>query len=306
MRTRVLVLALAASACAGQVQAPSGPRPMPATLEEATAEIESFRRMYGVAEPPVQDEPVRSMQDVLAILRADELQRYPDARSFADGAQGMEALTVRSLLELTWAGGIRTARGVLKEIAERLDAEVRTLEVRRDPTEQDLKRLQEMKDKAMAYRRVTQALLILSQPHLDAGSDLMKEALRRYPNAPEAHVAAAFYHRLTKNWVKYDEEDRLLQDLGFTLPVLEFTRAMVQLERLNNVATCRRMLTDLRDQDPTLVRAQAELVLIQEDIESTYAELVRLKDVQPDHFLIRLAGPIIEQEYDASRALRGG
>lgn len=56
--------------------------------------------------------------------------------------------------------------------------------------------------------------------------------------------------------------------------------------------------------DPGLVRAQSELVLLYDDIEDVHRELEQLRSIAPDHLVVRLAGPQIDAEWEASRSMR--
>ena len=56
---------------------------------------------------------------------------------------------------------------------------------------------------------------------------------------------------------------------------------------------------------PDFVRAQANLVLVDRAIADKHAELQALKKVSPNHLVVRLAGPMIEEEYKTAQELKG-
>ncbi len=276
---------------------------MPVTSAEALDEIEAFRERFGLPPPPPPTSPT-SLVEVREVIRSDELHRYPVARSYTDGQTGVDALTLRSLLELTSASGIRTVKRVLAEQRKQLETETSQLQLRSSLTDADRARLEDLQERVAAYYRVDRALLILFRSNLEAGTLLAKEVLRRFPNHSEGHVAAAFSHRLQPNWAKFGQEDDYLRANGVEGPVVAFLRAMAEWERGRRLESCRQRLIALRNQYPELIRVQAELVLLQDDIEETWAELKRLEQASPDHFLVRLAGPSIEREYQSARSIR--
>ena len=54
---------------------------------------------------------------------------------------------------------------------------------------------------------------------------------------------------------------------------------------------------------PKFVRAQAKLMLLQDDVGAAYAELTKLKAISPGHPVLALVGKMIVEEYEASQAL---
>ncbi len=273
------------------------------SIERALEIVDDFQKKYGFGERPSSPPPA-DLADVVAILRADEIHRYPEARQLADGARGAEALALRSFLELTWAGALRTVKNVLIEQRTVLATEKRQLELRTEPSARDKERLAQLDETIGAMTSVDDALNVLIPPHIEAGGQLAQEALREYPNHPDGHIANLMYARLIRNWALYGREDRYLEAEGIDRPGVEYVRAMAALERGNRPDECRQRLTALRTRAPEIIRTQAELVLVQDDIADTYGELEELRAVSPTHFLVRMAARFIEAEYETTEALR--
>lgn len=287
------------------------------TPEQALSFLELFRERYGRAADssatrPVDGEapatptvqPVTSLPEVRAVVRADDLARYGEARRFADGMTGVEALALRSILELTWAGGLRTVRDLLAERRTELKAELRQLEVRSARTDAEEAELDRLATKIADFGQAQKALNVLIKPHVEAGAQLADEAVRRHPNHPESHFASAMRHRLTRDWAGYGREDRWLAEQGFESSGVKYMRAMAELERGNRPESARDQLEALTLEDPGLVRAQAQLVLLYDEIEDAHAELVQLETISPDHFVVRLAGRTLHEEWETARDMR--
>jgi hypothetical protein len=78
---------------------------------------------------------------------------------------------------------------------------------------------------------------------------------------------------------------------------------MEAFERYVDPQRCERLLKETLEKNPDFVRAQANLVLIDEGTEAKHEELQRLKAMSPNHLVVRLAGPMIEEEYKTTQEL---
>jgi hypothetical protein len=79
---------------------------------------------------------------------------------------------------------------------------------------------------------------------------------------------------------------------------------MEAFERYVDPARCEKLLKETLAKRPDFVRAQANLVLVDQGIEAKHEELQALKAMSPMHLVVRLAGPTIEQEFQTSEELR--
>jgi hypothetical protein len=80
---------------------------------------------------------------------------------------------------------------------------------------------------------------------------------------------------------------------------------MEAFERYVDPARCEMLLKQTIAKRPDFVRAQANLVLVNENIDEKYAELQALKQMSPTHLVVRLAGTLIEEEHKTSQELKG-
>ena len=277
---------------------------------EAAQVVQEFQKAYGIPPIPPPDTPVTSMVQVLEIIRGDRLPEYEAARRFAAGRQGAEALTLRGYLELSYAGALMTAAWILDHERRQDLTELRQLSTSRpleggQASADDQARAAKLQAKTADLRKVVRALRVLSEEPLVSGADLIKQAISQDPKSQLAYLANANYFRLRGNWLEYDRMMRYADEGPDDPPVRTYLRAMEAFERYVDPARCEKLLKETIAKRPDFVRAQANLVLVDENIEEKYAELQTLKQMSPNHLVVRLAGPMIEQEHQTSQELKG-
>lgn len=305
----VLLFALVIAACASSKSSTSDGSTIGKGIDletmrppEAAQVVREFQDAYGL--PPVAPPgtPVTSMAQVLEIIRGDRLPEFEKARRFAAGRQGAEALTLRAYLDLSYAGALLTAASILEEERRQDLTELRQLTQARplvEPgsTESDQARASTLKAKEADLRKVVRALRVLSEEPLRSGSDLAEQAIRQDARAQLAYLANANYFRLRGQWLEFDRMMRYAEDGNDDPPVRTFLRAMEAYERYVDPRRAEQLLKQTLARRPDFVRAQANLVLIDQGTEAKYDELQRLKALSPNHLVVRLAGPMIESEY---------
>jgi hypothetical protein len=275
---------------------------------EAAQVVREFQEAYGIPPIPAPDTPVTSMAQVLEIIRGDRLPEYEAARRFAAGRQGAEALTLRAYLDLSYAGALMTAAWILDEERRQELTELRQLTQGRpledsERAKEDQARAAKLKAKTADLRKVVRALRVLSEEPLRSGSDLAEQAIRQDPKAQLAYYANANYFRLRGHWLEFDRMMRYGKDGEGDPPIYTYLRAMEAFERYVDPARCEKLLKETLAKRPDFVRAQANLVLVDEGTEAKHEELQRLKQLSPTHLVVRLAGPMIEQEFQTAQEL---
>ena len=214
------------------------------------------------------------------------------------------------LVDLSYAGALMTAAWILDEERKQDLTELKLVSQAQpfedaEAAKKDQARAAELRTKAADLRKVVRALRILSEGPLQSGSELAKQALRQDPKAQLAYLASANYSRLRGQWLEYDRMMRYADEGAEDPPVRTYLRAMEAFERYVDPARCEKLLKETRAKRPDFVRAQANLVLVDEGIEAVHEELQRLKAMSPQHLVVRLAGPMIEAEYKTSQELKG-
>ena len=278
---------------------------------EAAQVVAEFQTKYGIERVAPPDTQVTSMAQVLEIIRGDRFSEFEKAREFAAGKQGSEALTIRSYLETSYAGALVLAAAILEEERRQEMTELRQVSQLRpledsDDRAADQARAQRLKMKTADLRKVIRALNVLSEEPLVSGADLAEQAIRQDSQSQLAYLANANYYRLRGSWLEFDRMMRYAEDTetGNNPPVKTYLRAMEALQRYVDPGKCKELLEDTLARRPDFVRAQANLVLVDRNIEDTYAQLQKLREMNPQHIVVRLAGPMIEEEYVTAEQLK--
>jgi hypothetical protein len=274
------------------------------TAPEARDMLAELQAARGVKPKPPQ--AVANAEELLDIVMRDDIDRFEDAARFLEGKGGVDAITMSATVELLWSDAYGTVALVARELGHRAEVEVARLEEKHDSgrefTKDDQRRLDEAKQRVEFDAKAEMALGVLSREHLASGSDIAREALRLFPSDERTLRVAAFYYLSTGTWGRYDEVMASFQDIEADDPGLLFLRALEALRRRSAPDDARRLLKQALGKNPRLVRAQAKLVLIQEDIAASYAELTRLEAMAPAHPIVRITGPLIKSEYRLSQS----
>jgi tetratricopeptide (TPR) repeat protein len=218
----------------------------------------------------------------------------------------LDALTWSATVELLWSEAYGTVALFARELGHRAEAEAKRLAEKRDAgrefTERDKALLARATEDVAFNAKAEAALGVLSRDHLAAGSDFAREALRQSPDDERTLRVAAFYYLSTGMWARYEQVMTALEASAPNDAPLLFLRALEAEQRRGQRAEARQFLQQALAANPRLVRAQAKLVLLQDDIASSYAELQRLEALSPDHPVVRITGPSIKSEYELSES----
>ncbi|MGB5809576.1 MAG: hypothetical protein WBG86_03540 [Polyangiales bacterium] len=317
------VVAMALSACVSS-QAPGGNSTIGAHVDietmqphEAAQIVEDFAAKYGIELPLDVTTEITSMAQVLDLIRADRLSEYEAARRFTAGKHGAEALTVRAYLELSQGGAMLTTAAILEEERTQAMTELRQLTgpsayrgASREPSKGDPARTENLRMRTEDLRKVVRALELLSKEPIAVGADFAKQAIRHDPKSQLAYLARANAFRLQGDWLEFDRMMQYADDLEGNPPIRTYLLAMEAFERYADSAKCGELLRATLTREPHFVRAQANLVLVSKDVGQRHEELQRLESQSPHHIVVRLAGPMIESEYqtvkELDEALDGG
>jgi hypothetical protein len=250
---------------------------------------------------PVAEAP-SSIAEVTEILRRDEVERFDAALSFIGDQAGADAWTLRAKIELAWAEMQLLIAKVLEEILDRRALEASVVRHKNWPGDggAQLGTVQPGSPSARTTETI-KALRVLARGHVEAGGELVDAMVQRQPQNATGYLLRAHYHRLKREWNRFDADQRQAENRGGeSVPAAKLARAMEDLQRYAAKAQARAQLEALRND---YVRAQAVLVLIQDDIEATHAELTKLRATNPTHPVVLVAGPLLEEQYEFSRRL---
>jgi len=274
--------------------------------EEARLLLTEFGKKHGITAPTAPDPT--TLAQVLEILLSDQTSRFAGALRFLEGKQGGDILTIRAMLELSWSDGFTTVSDVLAELNRRSGLEVDRLTKREaegtltDPEAATLEKLQAQIEEADQARVASETL---AEDHLTASASLASEAVKQgAAGATEPLTALAFYQLLSGNWLEFDEVMNSLRPAAPDSAMVHYLNALESLQRFTLRNEARAELNEALKVQPKFVRAQAKLVLLQDDIASTYAEFTKLKTQSPGHPILALVGQLVVEEYEASVAMQ--
>ncbi|HEX5099055.1 MAG TPA: hypothetical protein VFV94_06120 [Polyangiaceae bacterium] len=290
-------------ACGGstpQAASAESPSMTPAEAREFIAEVQKER---GVTPD---ETPVTSVEQLLDILTADDINRFDAANRLVAGKPGIDAMSLNATLELCWSDSFNTVALIVEELRKRDAVEVQRLTQERDAgrdfTDQDKKEL-ERAEQAVAFDvKARAALEVLAKDHLAAGGALVHEELRQFPSDPRTYRVAAFYYLLTADWQHFDTSMQWLKDTEATDSGLQYLRGLEALLRYAIKKEASDFLRKSLELNAKQVRAQAKLVLTEEGIEAIHAELEKLRAVAPRHPVVTIAGPSITTAYQMATA----
>jgi hypothetical protein len=292
--------------CGGSKSEAASPADAPMKPAEARAYLVELQTQRG--NPPPQRSPVTTMEELVAIVNSDDVGHFEDAVRFVEGKPGVDALTLNATIELAWSDAFTTVASLAEEFGKQAELEAERLgkkkESGRDFTPADQQSLDEAAKEATMLVKARVALRVLAEDHLRASSTPVSEALRQFEKDPRSYRVAAFYYLLSSDWTQFDkamtrfEDKQAPPDAG-----IQYIRALEALKRFGVRKDARAFLDQALKLNPKMVRAQAKLVLAQDEIAAKHADLVKLEAMAPKHPVVNVAGPSIRRAYEIATSL---
>jgi tetratricopeptide (TPR) repeat protein len=299
LRTSLVTLALLSFiGCATAQPATDGPATPPRrvglSLHEATDLVNAFTAKQVPAQKKIP--APTSMDEAVAILKSDRIDAFPDAVAWLAGQTGPEALALKAQILLAWGEAELTVAEVLADTAERLDENVKSLQLRRSTPDVQAQ-LDAERARVQLYRDTDEALRMLAAEHVAAG---VEESMKYVKDKPDDYVGyrvAADAHRLRDEWKEFAENLAKVEERNPDSNGLVFLRGVAAEFRDNDATEAIKLFKQAVANDPQFVRAQAQLVLVTPSIFEQHKELQKLREIAPDHQLVRWAGPGIEDAH---------
>ena len=294
-----VLVAVLVGACA--TSSPPAMEPVRAaalSLAEATALVDAFEagRLPPAQRPP----PPTTMAEAVGVLKSDRLDLFPGAVDLLSTQHTPEAMALRAQILLAWGEAELTIAEILANTADKLDDGIRPSQMRR-LSDEEAARLAAERAKIAGYRDTDQALRLLAAEHVAAGDDEAHKLMAAKPNDYAGYRVAADAHRLRSEWERFGDMVAKLQERNPDSNGLVFLRGIAAHMRDGDTAQAIVCYRQALQNDPQFIRAQAQLVLVQTDILEQKAELDRLREIAPDHQIVRWAGPDIDLAYTRVR-----
>lgn len=272
------------------------------TLEEATAVFDAFRADV-VRQVPI--EPLRapkSIDHVLDILRRDQIDLFPVGIAYARSLTGVRARVLEAQLELAWGEALVMVAQLLER--QTMNAAVQSLQSRARAAmgavgQNEQKALAAIAADISRVRRLTDAMWVLAPVHIELGARLASKLLEEAPGDYHGYRVAADYFRLRGDWSNFDRMIKEVEQRKPDSTGLQFLLGVAVVDRTGNKALGAAKLQEALTSDPKFAKAQAMMLLLADSPPESYAALVKLNTINPNHQLVVLIGPMIASAYEA-------
>ena len=280
----------AAKACPKLTSKAKPSRAPKVTLEQRQAEL-------GGSAPP------RSVDEVMEILRLDEINRFPDAVAFIATQKDVKARALHGQVELAWAEGL----SLLAEMNQNLAARLREFTVASEKkaaadglSADEFRALGELRAAVLETEQTAKVLEGAAAEHLSKGLAIAAQVMKSNPENYLGYRLAADSHRLKRDWKAFDQMLLKVEKTNPGSNGLLFLKGVAAAQRDRDAAAAVKFFSSALQKDPKFARAQAHLVLIAPSLDDARAELSKLAAINPKHpFVVWTAGAIgkLEEEH---------
>lgn len=268
------------------------------TVEEAHRLVTAYEQRRATRAQSAND-PLRnpkSLDDVLEVLRRDQIDLFPESVKFATGQQGAQALALRAQIELAWGEGQHILADLLHRASHNLRTQAGLLERKGHTTELSAAEKQELQTLQSTLRDLAgigDALTRVGGQHIAQGATLARLVIDQAPADYHGYRVAADYYRLREDWAGFDSMVKKIEAAQPNSNGLVFLRGMEALHRKNDPQKAAELFREALHRDPKFARAQVQLLLAQPDTEAAYVEFEKLRALNPSHQVVVWAGPAI-------------
>ncbi len=277
-------------------------------------EAEASRVFEELRENARKDNPIevlrspKSLDDVLEILRRDQIDLFADGIAFAQKESSPQALVLEAQLELAWGESMVMVAQLLEqqftEVA--MQSLQRRARVAMGQTGADESALMaSLSERLQRAKRYSDAMWVLAPLHIARGAKLTEKILQAMPDEYHGYRVAADYYRLRADWLNFD---RMVDQVNKRKPDstgLAFLLGVALVDRYGQRDAGQLKLEEALKSDPKFAKAQAMLLLLADTPQSRFEALQKLHGINPAHQLVYFVGPSIAATYDAWKAQGG-
>jgi len=239
----------------------------------------------------------KSLDDVIAILKLDQVNLFPYGVARADREQGVAAAALGAQIELAWGEAYVVLLEVLLALDERFDAAALELEERPSLTAEQRVELDWLNQTLARTARLAEAFQMISMDHLANGAGRAAVLIAEHPDSYLGYRVAADYYRTVRDWESFARMVAKIEELNPKSNGLVFLRGTAAFGRDEDRETAMRFYRQALANDPEFVRAQAHLVMVQVEVAAIRAEVAKLAVLNPSHQLVHWAGEVVERAY---------
>lgn len=325
--SKYAVLSLLVTACSTSAPPPAaGPEPptMPSTADavsdndgstEGAAEapiipgqmtVAQARQVVATVEaawPLAENHPLlhpQSLADIEAILKLDQVRLFPAGIEYVATLDSKDALALRGQIELAWGESYIVMIDIMSNLKKVFARELTKLEKKERANKlsnSELAELYSIRSMVAQLDQNREAFKLMAIEHMTNGQEISETVIERFPDNFIGYRLAADFHRTLKEW---DAFDAMITKIEATNPAsngLLFLKGAAAFQRNKDLTTAAGFYRKALKHDPKFVRAQAHLVMIQQDVGEMYEEFVKLEQLNPHHQIIQWAGESVKKAY---------
>jgi hypothetical protein len=271
------------------------------SVDDAETIADAYRRRHELraANPNPLKDP-KSLDDVLEVLRLDEIDLFPGAVKYATAEGSPRGKALAAQILIAWGDGQHLLGQLLDRAGHDLEGSRAHLERKQaagklDAAEQA--RLERVRKSIADLEGVERALRLVGNKHIADGMKLAEQVISAAPSDYEGYrVAADFYH-LREDWAQFATMEKKIETLKPDSNGLTFLKAEAARDRDHDNSEAKRLLKEAIQRDPKFTRAQVNLLVLQSDLNGAYTEYERLKNINPNHQIVQWMGPVLERNY---------
>jgi tetratricopeptide (TPR) repeat protein len=268
-------------------------------LEAATAIVAEIERYWPLDENDPLANP-QSLEDVEAILKRDQVNLFARALAFTAADSSFDATVLSGQIELAWGENYMLLMEILLRVrdnfgtaADKLDAQAASAPL----STTDADRLAWLRGSADELALRIEALKLVSIDHIASGFAKAEEVIEQAPDNYLGYRLEADYYRILRDWENFNAMVAKIKETNKDSNGLLFLLGAAAFQTEHDRAKAEKYYREALAKDPAFVRAQAHLLIIQDQIDRTYAELVALEKLNPNHQFVAIAGDSIKQAY---------
>lgn len=303
----LLLLSLAACATTSGTERTGGPQGYAQNPAEAKAQIDAVVAKNPALQQLDASGPA-SLAEAVEILRQDAFFRFDATSAYLATQPGVDALSLRALIEYANADVNQNLAQLVERRAQRDREAVQIVMDQKRAGSADAaseRRAEELQARADEGARIARALKILFEHHLRLAKTLSEQAMAEHPEHTGGFLARAGVALLERDWLAFDTRIQQVEAAKAEGVGAEYMHAMERVSRFADIEGAAARLRSVLQKDPSFVRAQAKLLLTATDIEHQYAELQALRALSPQHLMVAVVGPAIDEEYRVAMEIRG-
>ena len=282
-------------ACAGTTKNVSFSDAIDAVEEDDVLDLEAAESLIAEIEsthpwPSSSFQEPQSVDDVVAILKLDDVRRFEDGLRFVSSQRSLSARALEAQIELAWGEAYMVVLAVLTRLEGLLEKELQTLV----DTHGEGETISWLQERLMQSERYAEAFQLVSIEHMTKGALLAENVMRDNPESYLGYRVAADYYRMIRDWMMFDKIEKKIETLKPTSNGLVFLRGAVAYRRNGDRSAASAYFRQALSNDPKFVRAQAHLLVLQETIETLAVEFRKLRAISPTHPVVLWAGETLD------------